>query len=207
MRKRRWGYMLLAALVVSGIAGTPGNDTLSKAERKVAINYFKDSRARVIKATKGLSEEQLNFKASPDSWSIKECAYHIALSENNLWTWFEGLVKSPANPGKRSEIKVTDEQVYQMVESRERKVKTMEPFEPKNAKWANLQLALDEFKQARNNHIQYARTTTETLRDHVTDTPLGAIDAYQLLLFISAHTNRHVAQMEEVKAAAGFPMK
>lgn len=205
MRKRKWGYMLLAALVVSGIAGTPGNDTLSKAERKIAINYFKESRARVIKATKGLSEEQLNFKPSPDAWSIKECVYHISLSENNLWSWLEGLVKSPANPEKRSEIKVSDEQVYQMVESRERKVKTMEPFEPKNAKWAGLQQALEEFKQARNNHIQYARTTTETLRDHVTDTPLGAIDAYQLLLFISAHTNRHVAQMEEVKAAPGYP--
>lgn len=205
MRKRKWGYMLLAALVVSGIAGTPGNDTLSKAERKIAINYFKDSRARVMKATKGLSEEQLNFKPSPDAWSIKECLYHITLSENNLWTWFEGLVKSPANPGKRTEIKVSDEQVFQMVESRERKVKTMEPFEPKNAKWTSTQQALDEFKQARNEHIQYARTTTETLRDHVTDTPLGAIDAYQLLLFISGHTNRHVAQMEEVKAAPGYP--
>ncbi len=205
MRKRKWGYMLLAALVVSGIAGTPGNDTLSKAERKIAINYFKDSRARVMKATKGLSEEQLNFKPSPDAWSIKECVYHITLSENNLWTWFEGLVKSPANPGKRTEIKVSDEQVFQMVESRERKVKTMEPFEPKNAKWTSTQQALDEFKQARNEHVQYARTTTETLRDHVTDTPLGAIDAYQLLLFISGHTNRHVAQMEEVKAAPGFP--
>lgn len=205
MRKRKWGYMLLAALVVSGIAGTPGNDTLSKAERKIAINYFKDSRARVMKATKGLSEEQLNFKPSPDAWSIKECLYHITLSENNLWTWFEGLVKSPANPGKRTEIKVSDEQVFQMVESRERKVKTMEPFEPKNAKWTSTQQALDEFKQARNEHIQYARTTTETLRDHVTDTPLGAIDAYQLLLFISGHTNRHVTQMEEVKAAPGYP--
>lgn len=205
MRKRKWGYILLAALVISGFAGTPEGNSLSNAERKVAINYFKESRVLLFKAVKGLSEEQLNFKADPNSWSIKECVYHIALSEDNIWKWFDGVVKSKANPERRPDIKVTDEQVFKMVESREKKVKTMEPFEPKNAKWGTVKEALEEFKKMRNDHIQYARTTTESLRDHITDTPLGAIDAYQLLLFISAHTNRHVAQIEEVKNSAGYP--
>lgn len=205
MRKRKWGYFLLAALVISGIAGTPGSDTLSKGERKIVLTHYKDSKSRVFKAVKGLTEEQLNYKSSPDSWSIKECVYHIALSEDNVWQWFEGVVKSPANPERRGDIKVSDEQIGPMIESRERKVKTSEPFEPKNAKWSGLQPALDDFKQSRNNHIQYVRTTTESLRDHVTDTPLGAIDAYQLLIFLSAHTNRHVAQIEEIKASAGYP--
>jgi hypothetical protein len=30
-------------------------------------------------------------------------------------------------------------------------------------------------------------------------------DAYQWLLFLSAHTERHTKQIEEVKATAGFP--
>ncbi len=205
MRKRKWGYILLAALVISGIAGTPGDQTLSKGERKVAIHHFKETRNNVFKAVKGLSEEQLNFKPDPNSWSIKECIYHIAISENNLWQWMDGLVKSKANPERRGDIKVSDDQVYKMVESRERKVKTIEPFEPKNAKWGSVKEALEDFKKNRNDHIQYVRTTTESLRDHITDTPLGAIDAYQLMIFLSAHTNRHVAQIEEVKKAPGYP--
>lgn len=31
------------------------------------------------------------------------------------------------------------------------------------------------------------------------------VDAYQLILLISAHTNRHVQQINDVKADAGFP--
>jgi hypothetical protein len=44
------------------------------------------------------------------------------------------------------------------------------------------------------------------MRNHVTESPmLGAMDAYQLMLLISAHTARHTAQIEEVKAHPNFP--
>jgi hypothetical protein len=35
--------------------------------------------------------------------------------------------------------------------------------------------------------------------------PLGDLDGYQWLLLLASHTDRHVAQMEEVKAQAGYP--
>jgi hypothetical protein len=48
--------------------------------------------------------------------------------------------------------------------------------------------------------------STAELRDHVLDSPLGQpLDAYQWLLFISAHSDRHTKQMLEVKADTGFP--
>jgi hypothetical protein len=34
---------------------------------------------------------------------------------------------------------------------------------------------------------------------------MKGIDAYQWLLFLCAHTERHLAQIREVKASAGFP--
>jgi hypothetical protein len=44
------------------------------------------------------------------------------------------------------------------------------------------------------------------LRDHAIDSPLGKkLDAYQWVLFISAHSERHTKQINEVKADAGFP--
>jgi hypothetical protein len=35
--------------------------------------------------------------------------------------------------------------------------------------------------------------------------PFGVADTYQALLLIPAHTERHLAQINEVKASAGFP--
>jgi hypothetical protein len=51
-------------------------------------------------------------------------------------------------------------------------------------------------------------TSTPGLRDHVMDSPLGQpLDAYEWLLFISAHSERHTKQILEVKADPGFPKK
>jgi hypothetical protein len=43
------------------------------------------------------------------------------------------------------------------------------------------------------------------MRNHVAQMPFGYIDAYQLIVFISAHTRRHIMQIEEVKANPAFP--
>ncbi|MDX2045782.1 MAG: DinB family protein [Chitinophagaceae bacterium] len=205
MRKRTKGYFFLAFLVAAGLAGTQGTDSLSKKERKFAVTHMKDTRADFLKSVKGLTDEQLNFKPAPDRWSIKECAYHIALSENNLWQMLEGTLKAPANPEKRSEIKVSDEQLIKMMTDRSHKVKTFEAFEPKSAKWKTLDEALADFKGSRQGHMSYLKSTTEDLRNHVAQTPLGWVDCYQMCLFISAHTSRHTLQINELKADPNFP--
>ena len=205
MIKRMYGRVLISLLVITGLAGTINNTAISKKERKASAALMKDSKADLIKTVKGLSDAQLNFKAAPEKWSVKECVYHIAISEKNLWSYFEGLMKAPANPEKRSEIKATDEQIVQMIESRTMKVKTMENFEPKNTPYQSINEALDDFKTKRADHLKYIKTTTEDLRNHVAQMPFGWADGYQMTLFISAHTNRHIAQIKEVMADPGFP--
>lgn len=206
MRKRKkYGYILLTTLVVLGLAGTPTDNSLSKKERKVAIDHMKDTRTDVVKAVKGLSDAQLNYRPGADKWTVQECVYHIAMTEKSLWGMLEAALKAPANPEKRAEIKMTDEQVIKTLQDRSFKVKTPEQFEPKNTPYKSLDEALNDFKNTRNEHIKYVKTTTEDLRNHVAQTPLGWVDTYQLCLFMSAHTNRHTQQMNEIKADPGFP--
>ena len=205
MLKRTMGRFLLTLLVITGLAGTLNNTSLSKKERKSAINLMKDTKAEVLKSVKELTDVQLNFKASPDRWSIKECAYHIAISEKNLWGMLEATLKAPANPEKRSEIKVTDEQLIKMIEDRSNKVKTVDAFEPKNTPYKSLEDAIEAFKAGRADHIKYMKSTTEDMRNHVLQMPFGWIDCYQLCLMIAAHNNRHVQQINEVKADPGYP--
>jgi pantothenate synthetase len=128
MLKRTYGRLLLTLLVISGLAGTLRNTSLSKKERKYATTLMKDTKSDLTQSLKGLTEAQLNFKPNAESWSVKECMYHIAISEKNLWGMLEGAMKTPATPDKRSEVKMTDEQVVAALESRERKVKNLCSF-------------------------------------------------------------------------------
>jgi hypothetical protein len=207
MLKRRTGLYLLTLLVITGLAGTISDNTISKSERKNALSLMKDTYKDAVKATEGLTDTQLNYKAAPDKWSVKDCIFHIAGAEKLLWTLFEGAMKAPANPEKRSEIKLSDEQVVKMVEDRSFKAQAPEPIQPKNTGFSTLDDALADFKSSRMDHIKYMKNTTEDLRNHVVQLPVGWIDCYQLYLFIAAHSNRHTQQMNEVRADAVFPSK
>jgi hypothetical protein len=207
MRRSKYGYLLLALLVITGLAGTITSTSITSKERKFATSHLKETKSDVIKSVKGLSQAQLDFKAAPDKWSIKECTYHIAISEKNIWQMMETALNQPANPEKRSEIKLNDEQVIKILEDRSKKFKTTETFEPKNTPYKTMNEALESFKSLRADHIKYLKNTTEDLRNHVAQTPAGWIDCYQLCLFMSAHSNRHTQQIEEVKADPNFPSR
>ena len=205
MFKRTKGYLLLTLLVLTGLAGNTHSISLSGKERKVLVNHLKDSKSDFLKSVKNLSEEQLNFKAAADKWSVKECIYHITLAENNIWAMAEAQLKQPVNPEKRSEIKITDEKLVQMMTDRSNKFQAPETFRPEQAKWKSADEALEEFKEKRAEHLKYVKTSTEDMRNHVAQTPFGYADAYQMILMLSAHTMRHTKQIEEVKANPNFP--
>ncbi len=198
---------LLALLVITGMAGRPSFETISGAERRFLTQHLRESKLNLIKSVKGLSEEQLNYKPAPGKWSVKECVQHLAVSENELWKMTESVIKQSTNKEKRSEIKKTDEELLKDFTNRNQKFQTSETFLPEKATGKTTRDALDEFKQSRNKLIKFARSTTDDLRNHVSITPGGASDAYQLILMISAHTQRHTLQIEEVKKDKEFPKK
>ena len=203
-RRKTYHYLLLLFIVFSGLAGTPTDDALSKKERKYAADHMKNTKADLQDALKGLTAAQLDYKPAADRWSVKECVYHIAISEKNLWAMLEKSMKEPANPEKKKDVKVTDEQVIKMIEDRTNKVKTFPPLEPQNAGYKTSEEAINDFKTARAAHIKYIKATSEDMRNHFVQMPFGLLDCYQLCLMISSHTNRHTQQLNEVKADPGF---
>src|SRR5215813_10562329 len=124
--------LLFFSLVGALLAFVPTYDTISKKERDFAINLLKDTQQGVFDAAKGLSDAQLKFKPAPDRWSVEECLKHIAVTEQALWQMTAGTLKQPANPDKRSEIKMTDDQLIAMLENRTQKKQTMDQFKPEN---------------------------------------------------------------------------
>lgn len=195
--------VLIAATMLFAFVDRPAS--LTDAERKYAADLLQQTEDGVAKAVAGLSEAQLNFKPAPDKWSVSDCVKHIAITEQGLWQMTNGAIQAAANPEKRADIKATDEQVVQMIESREHKVKTAPPMEPQNTPYKSMTEALESFKTNRGKLIEYVKTTDTDLRNHVASLPMGTYDSYQMILFIAAHSNRHTQQMEEVKADPNFP--
>lgn len=178
--------------------------TLTKKERKFAKEHLKDTKKDYVKTT-NLSEAQLKFKAAPDRWSVEECAMHIAISEKMMWQMIEDALKQPANPEMRTEIKMTDEQLVGAVQNRTQKFKAPEVIQPQNAGFKSAAEAISSFKETRDKAIAFINSTEADLRNHVIKSPLGVLDAYQVVLLMSAHSNRHTQQMKEVIADPNFP--
>jgi len=85
------------------------------------------------------------------------------------------------------------------------KAQAPEEFRPVKSPYHTLSETLDAFKADRNKLIDYIQKTNDDMRKHIAKMPFGSLDSYQLVLLISAHTNRHTQQINEVKADSNFP--
>jgi len=182
------------------------DSVLTKKERKFAKDHLKETKKDLLKTVDGLSAAQLSFKADSTRWSVEDCVKHIAMSEMGLWKMvLDGLGQAP-NPEKRSEIKTTDEQLVKAIQDRGAKFQAPEPLQPKNTPFKSTEEALNSFKENRSKLIKYMDDTQEDLRNRVIAFPAGGpMDAYQVILLISAHSNRHTQQIKEVMADPNFP--
>lgn len=205
MKKKNFGFTLLILLVITGLAGSINLNPLTKTEKKIAIDQLKLTREELLKSVKGLSDNQLNFKPSAEEWSVNECVQHLALTENLFRKSIDDMLLKAPNPEKRSEIKISDQDVIAKMASREMKVKTFPSLTPENSKWSNTKEALDEIKQKRKSLMQFVKTTETDMRSHVSESPMGMVDAYQIVLMTAAHTTRHTQQINEVKTHPQFP--
>lgn len=182
--------------------------TLDKHDREFGMSALHASRKVFLDAVAGLSPAQWNYKAQPASWSIAECAEHIALSEEYLFDLATvKMLRSPATPEKAAEVKGKDEVILKVIPDRSQKAQAPEALRP-SGRWKTPQEAVAAFKKMRDAHIRYVETTQDPLRVHFQAHPaVGLIDSYQWLLLMSAHTERHTNQILEVKASPGYPAK
>ncbi|MFH6605059.1 DinB family protein [Maribacter algicola] len=189
-------------LLLTSFDNAPG--TITDEERKNAIESMLETQQRVANVIKGLNKAQLDFKANSDSWSVGECLEHLTISEKVFNQMLKAALEKPADPSRRSEVKMSDEQLMAVITDRGNKVKTSEVFEP-TGKYKSHKQSLKAFNKQRKAHIAYMKSTNDDLRNLYGELPFGTIDGYQILWFMSGHTERHVQQMEEVMQDANFP--
>lgn len=178
--------------------------TLSKEERSKAMKHLKATNAELLKTVKGLSEEQLNYKPTEESWSVAGCVEHITVSENGIFGIVEGTLAADPDPSMRSEVKMSDDEVLGLIESRAQKIQTRPEMVPTN-RFGDFESSLAGFKEKRKANMGYVKSSDDDLRNRYFDFPFGKVDSYQVILFMSGHTKRHTDQIKEIMASAGFP--
>jgi len=205
MNRRRWLGVVAAAAVSFAVAGGAQAQDASAADKEKALALLESSKKGVLAATKGLSPAQWNFKAAPDKWSIAECMEHIAAAEDFIrGSITENVMKAPAAPDR--DIAKIDAGILANVPDRTNKVQAPEPLKPTN-RFGSPEAAIKHFVESRAKTEEYLKNAAD-LRGHAVDSPVGGKwDAYEFILLIGAHSERHTKQIEEVKASPGYPVK
>lgn len=183
------------------------NGPITADERTYALDLLHTTRDALRQAVAGLSDAQQQYKPTPDRWSIAENVEHIVLVERGIFRTVQKAMDLPADGARRSTIKVSDVYVIKAVRSRGRGVATVAPapFVP-TGRFGDLAGALTAFEQQRADVVAYVQTAPDDLRLHYFEHfVLGTLDAYQALLLLASHGERHRKQIEEVKSSENFP--
>jgi hypothetical protein len=175
-------------------------------ERARALDYLEQSREAILDATRSLNDAQWRYKASDEDWSPAECVEHVAIVERMLLRRIHELMEGPAAPDDElAKLTGKEEILIKKVPSRGIKVTAPDPARPKG-QFATGAEVMVFFGEIRGRTIEYVKTTDHPVRTRThPHMVFGPLDCYQWLIFMAAHTERHMNQLNEVKSHAGFP--
>lgn len=184
--------------------GSPGAAASNTEDAEAIVRHLNAAKENFLSSVAGLSEAQLKFKPAADRWSIAEIAEHIVLSETFLHEVVANMLKSPATPDKKSAV--PDAAVLQNAADRTNRLQTRDSLVP-TGRWGTLKQTLKEFDAARARTLALVKAQRSELRSHFAKFGPLELDAHQWLLSLAGHSERHTAQINEVKAAKNFPAK
>ena len=196
--------ILAFLLIVPAWAQEEGR--LSQEEKTEISSLLNQSWERLETMVKNLSQQQWHHKNADSLWSIAEIAEHLEKSERQLFTLVrDQLAVSNTQPDKVAEVSGKTEEVMEAITSRDHKVKTRPDLEPKGI-YHSPKDFLKSFQKLRRESISYAENTEDKLRHQfIPFGPLGDLDGYQILMFMSGHLDRHIQQIEEVMNDPSYP--
>ncbi len=168
------------------------------------FEYLDETKDALQEEVNGLSQDQMSFKATEDSWSVAEIVEHIIIVEGALKSMLEARIAAGETPDQKAEVKMTDEEIVGFITDRSSQIKTQDQFQP-SGKFSEADEALEAFKDQREDIVDWLKDSDVDMRNYVNEFPFGKIDAYQTVLFMAGHTARHVAQIEEIRSDPEFP--
>ncbi len=196
-KRTRFAPAFLLAFGATCIAAAP----LTNVERQRLVAHLEMTESWLFDEVKGLSAAQLQFRPAPEAWNIMEVVEHLAVADAVYWRDLQKAMQAPPSSQVRPGA---DADVLWYGIDRSQRQKALPAEQPKG-QLRDLRAGLDALSRLHAQMLRYARTTDDDLRSHLVERE--RCDAYQWLLLISAHEQRHILQIREIKAAPKFPQK
>jgi hypothetical protein len=181
-----------------------GTSMVTEAERERLTGYLTETEERVIDRVTNLTRAQWQFTPRLGAWSIADTIEHLIVAEQTALERAEHATAErsarPAEPDRRGR----DAAIVARLAGRAARATTAPILEPAG-RWSVDEL-LTRFKAGRARMLRFARAMPPDVRAYAAEHPiLGALDGYQWALLTAAHTDRHLQQIDEIRADASFP--
>lgn len=194
--------MLIAVVtVLMLVANGAQAASLTQLERQRLVAHLEMTGSWLVDEVSGLSPAQLRFRPAPNAWNILEVVEHLTTAEPIYWRQLQEAMKTPPRDLKQS---AGDADILWYGIDRTQRQKAVAGEESKG-QLHDLRAGLDAFRKLHAEMLRYARTTDQDLRSRRVERE--GSDAYQWLLLISSHAQRHILQIREIKADPQFPRK
>ena len=165
------------------------------------LAHLARSRKAFLDEVAGLPPEQCIARPADETWSILDVIEHIAAVEMGILEVFRTrLFERPCPPEYKAQTEGKDQLVVDAMKDRVTRRKSPDLVKPAG-RWPTAPAAMDAFDQARKGIMYLLGRETRNLRDYCAPHPsLKALDGYQWILFLVAHTDRHREQIADLKA-------
>jgi hypothetical protein len=189
-------------IVALGPVALAASGPMTTGDRQRLVAHLEMTEAWLEDEVKNLSDAQVKFKMTPESWSVEEVVMHLAIAEPQYWDQFTQSLAKPVQPDFKPQA--TDAGMLWYGIDRTNRTTTGEARVPRD-QFPTLTASLASFKKLRAEMMKTAKETQDDLRGRQFLT--ASQDLYQWFLMISTHSQRHIMQIREVKAHRDFPKK
>jgi len=194
--------------ICSNNASLSGGDPhMSTEERAAAVKLLVDTRKEFLDSIQDLTDEQWNYRPAPFKWTIGQVGEHIILAETVLFQQLMRAVDSPANPDWETQTAGKMEIIEKLMPS-SRNGKAKAPWEIQPMGKLSKAEVIRRYNEVRGRTLEFAQTTQVALKEHTSVHPFpkfGTLSAYDWLIYIPLHNERHDEQIAAVKASSGYP--
>jgi hypothetical protein len=163
------------------------------------FEHIDRTRARLFSIVEGLSEEQLAYSPAPDRWCVAELVEHLSIVESGVVRVLERLLSNVDESGAAAPGTFEPVSVEEFVErSRGVKLEAPDRVRPTGLPLADSLARLKDSRAA----LHALRPRIDRADGRALRFPhpaWGPLDLYQWLLFVGAHEDRHLAQIEALK--------
>lgn len=175
-------------------------------DRDALLALLRESAPVFTGSFRTLTPGQFHFRPAPGRWTIAETAEHVIVSEVGSVRLMRGrMLREPAPAEVLAATAGADERIERRLGQRDRAFAAPDIVLP-TGRWSTPDEMVGVFEDARAAAMELVARTDLDLASHAAPHPvLGPLTGLQWAHFLVRHCLRHVEQIEETKAAEGYP--